>query len=120
MRSSQASLTFDPPAALEPGPRGQEVGPQNLSGRHGEPGGGGKRPFRVRGRGPGLGAPAGLRAPLAPLYARREAGTRRESPPGALLRALATSGPEEEPSVWRAGRAREYQADAVAACTSLV
>uniref|UniRef100_F2Z4I9 Mitochondria-associated granulocyte macrophage CSF-signaling molecule n=1 Tax=Bos taurus TaxID=9913 RepID=F2Z4I9_BOVIN len=36
MRSSQASLTFDPPAALEPGPRGQEVGPPNLSGRHGQ------------------------------------------------------------------------------------
>ncbi|XP_010838794.1 PREDICTED: mitochondrial import inner membrane translocase subunit TIM16 [Bison bison bison] len=35
MRSSQAPLTFDLPAALEPGPRGQEVGPPNLSGRHG-------------------------------------------------------------------------------------
>lgn len=40
-------------------------------------------------------APAGMQAPLAPLYARREAGTRRGSPPGALLRALATSGPGE-------------------------
>lgn len=44
-----------------------------------------------------------MQAPLAPLYARRKPGLAGVAA-GALLRALATSGPGE-PSSWRARRA---------------